>query len=310
MKMEIKMDNNWTKLTVKCKTEELDTVCAVVSMLDNGLMIEDYSDFSLNGMYGELVDESILSADTTHAAVSTFIPAEKSVPEYRAFLAERFSALEIDVEYDISGVSEDDWAENWKKYYKPVPLGRVTIVPAWEEYTAKPDEVVVKMDPGMAFGTGTHETTRLVIRLMQDKELSGKRVLDVGTGSGILSIAASKLGAKEINAYDIDPVAVRVAKENAEREGCTNITVGVSDLLRGVDKSGGKYDFCVANIVADIIIRMMPDISAYLTDGAPLVLSGIIAPRADEVKRVAKEYGYTVREEIFENDWVAMLLTK
>ena len=303
------MDNQWTKLSVKCKTEDLDQVCAVVGMLDNGLMIEDFSDFSFNGMYGELVDEKILEADKTSATVSIFVPAEKNVMEYRAYLVDRFNFLNISVSYDLSGVCEDDWAENWKKYYKPVPLGKVTIVPAWENYEAKPGEVVVKMDPGMAFGTGTHETTRLVLRLMQDECLEGKTVLDVGTGSGILSIAASKLGAEKINAYDIDPTAVRVAKENAEREGCYNVSVGVSDLLLGVDKSV-KYEFCVANIVADIIIRMMPDLSDYLTKDAPVILSGIIASRSDEVRECCRQCGYEIVKEISENDWIGLLISK
>ena len=164
------------------------------------------------------------------------------------------------------------------------------------------------MDPGMAFGTGTHETTRLVIRLMQDEVIEGKRVLDVGTGSGILSICASKLGAESCNAYDIDPMAVKVARENAIADGCHNITVGVSDLLRGVDLSGGKYDFCVANIVADIIIRMLPDVRSYVKCGAPLILSGIIGERADEVRASVIENGFTVEKEIKENDWVGMLV--
>jgi ribosomal protein L11 methylase PrmA len=135
----------------------------------------------------------------------------------------------------------------------------------------------------------------------------GSRVLDVGTGSGILSICASKLGAKSCNAYDIDPVAVKVARENAKDDGCDNITVGVSDLLKGVDKSEGKYDFCVANIVSDIIIRMMPDIHGYLKDGAPLILSGIIIDRADEVRASVREHGFTIEREEKENDWVALL---
>ena len=205
-------------------------------------------------------------------------------------------------------MSEDDWSESWKQYYKPIPLGKVTIVPAWEDYEAKDGEVIIKMDPGMAFGTGTHETTRLVMRIMQDEVKGGERVLDVGTGSGILSICASKLGALSCNAYDIDPVAVKVAKENAERDGCTNITVGVSDLLRGVDLSGGKYDLCVANIVADIIIRMMPDIRKYLKDGCPLILSGIINERADEVRACVTKLGFTIIREEKENDWVAIMV--
>ena len=301
------MAGNWTKITVTGKTADLDEICAVMSMLDNGLMIEDFSDFSLNGMYGELVDETILNADTETVRVSLFVPEEKNFLEYKSFLESRFLELGLTVTLTADGVNEEDWAESWKQYYKPIPLGRITIVPAWEDYTAKGDEIIVKMDPGMAFGTGTHETTRLVMRIMQDLIKGGERVLDVGTGSGILSICASKLGAKSCNAYDIDPVAVKVAKENAKDDGCDNITVGVSDLLKGVDLSEGKYDFCVANIVSDIIIRMMPDIHDYLADGAPLILSGIILDRADEVRASVKEHGFTIEREERENDWVGIL---
>ena len=304
------MAGNWTKLTATGKQKQLDDIVAVMSMLDNGLMIEDYSDFSFSGMYGELVDESILNADKDTVKVSLFVPEEKNLLEYTGFLTERFAALGIDAGITLDGVNEEDWAESWKQYYKPIPLGKVTIVPAWEKYDAKDGEVVIKMDPGMAFGTGTHETTRLVMKIMQDEIRGGERVLDVGTGSGILAICASKLGAKSVNAYDIDPVAVKVAKENALADGCENITVAVSDLLAGVDLSGGKYDFCVANIVADIIIRMMPDISKYLAPAAPLILSGIISMRADEVKASVEENGFTVVREERENDWLALMVKK
>ena len=297
----------WTKLTVTGKTADLDGICAVMSMLDNGLMIEDYSDFSLNGMYGELVDDTILNADRDTVKVSLFVPEDKSFIEYKEYLETRIADLGIDASISFEGVSEDDWAESWKQYYKPIPLGRVTVVPAWEKYEAKEGEILVRMDPGMAFGTGTHETTRLVMRIMQDELRGGERVLDVGTGSGILSICASKLGAASCNAYDIDPVAVKVARENAKDDGCDNITVGVSDLLAGVDLSGGKYNFCVANIVADIIIRMMPDISDYLEVGAPLILSGIIAPRADEVREAVRAAGFEIVREEQENDWLAIM---
>ena len=301
------MAGNWTKLTVTGRTPDLDGITAVMSMLDNGLMIEDYSDFSLNGMYGELVDETILNADPNTVKVSLFVPEDKSFIEYKEYLETRLTELGIEAEISFEGMNEDDWAESWKQYYKPIPLGRVTIGPAWEKYDARPDEVIIRRDPGMAFGTGTHETTRLVMKIMQDELRGGERVLDVGTGSGILSICASKLGAKSCNAYDIDPVAVKVARENAKDDGCDNVTVGVSDLLAGVDLSGGKYDFCVANIVSDIIIRMMPDISDYLADGAPLILSGIIEPRADEVRSSVKENGFTIIREEKENDWVAIM---
>ena len=301
------MAGNWTKLTAIGRTEDLDGICAVMSMLDNGLMIEDFSDFSLNGMYGELVDETILNADKDTVKVSLFVPEEKNLAEYRSYLDARFSSLSLDVKLECEGVNEDDWSSSWKQYYKPIPLGKVTIVPAWEEYDAKDGEVIIKMDPGMAFGTGTHETTRLVMKIMQDEIKGGEYLLDVGTGSGILSICASKLGAEWCNAYDIDPVAVKVARENAENDGCQNITVGVSDLLKGVDRSRGKYDFCVANIVADIIIRMMKDIKDYLKAGAPLILSGIIIDRADDIRACLASHGFTIIREERENDWVAIM---
>lgn len=304
------MAGAWTKLTVKAPTASLEDVSAVMSMVDSGLMIEDYSDFSLNGMYGELVDDAILNADRDSVKVSVFVPEEKNVFECRAFLEERLSVLSIAYEISLEGLSEDDWADSWKQYYKPVPLGRVTVVPAWERYEAKEDEVVIRMDPGMAFGTGTHETTRLVIRLMQDEQLRGKRVLDVGTGSGILSICASKLGAESCNAYDIDPVAVKVARENVRADGCDNVTVGTSDLLRDVDLSGGRYGFCVANIVSDIIIRMMPELENYITEDASVILSGIIEPRAEEVRECVKACGYRIVRELYENDWVGMLIAR
>ncbi len=302
------MAGNWTKLTATGKTADLDTISSVMSMIDNGLMIEDYSDFSLNGMYGELVDDTILNADKETVKVSVFVPEERSLAECRAFIVERFSYLGIEAEISVEGMREEDWAESWKQYYKPVHLGKITVVPAWEKYKPSPEEVVIRMDPGMAFGTGTHETTRLVLRLMQNEILGGERVLDMGTGSGILSIAAVKLGAASAAAYDIDPVAVKVARENARDGGCDNITVGVSDLLRGVDLSGGKYDICLANIVADIILRMLPDIHNYVKKDGKIILSGIIAPRAEEIREALGKHGYTIIKEENEHDWLAMLV--
>ena len=299
----------WTKLTVTGNVRDLDGISAIMSMLDNGLMIEDYSDFSLNGMYGELVDESILNADRDTVKVSIFVPEEKNLFEYRSFIDERLSTLGISATVGAEGLNEEDWSEAWKQYYKPVKLDRITIVPAWEKYEKSEGEVVVTMDPGMAFGTGTHETTRLIIREMQKLDLVGKRVLDVGTGSGILSICASKLGAGECFAYDIDPVAVKVARDNCKSGGFDNITVNVSDLLKNVDKSE-KYGVVFANIVAEIIIRMLPDLGAYITDSTPIILSGIIAPSESEVVSAAEKYGYEIISRMTENDWVSITIRK
>ncbi len=303
-------NNEWIKLTVRTTHRYLDTVCAVMSMLDNGLQIEDYSDISLSGVYGDLIDESILNADPDRVSVSLFVPAEKNISEYTAFLRERFGTLQIPVTVETEGIREEDWAENWKQYYKPIPLGKITVVPAWEQYTPAPGEKIIRMDPGMAFGTGTHETTRLVMELLQDEIHGGERVLDLGCGSGILSLCASKLGASFCAAYDIDPAAVQVARENIAADGADNIVCGVSDLLRSVDLSGGAYDVVVANIVADVIVRLLPDVGRYMTPGGRMIASGIIGCRAQQVRDAARQAGMRIVCEREENDWLAIVMQR
>jgi ribosomal protein L11 methyltransferase len=165
------------------------------------------------------------------------------------------------------------------------------------------------MDPGMAFGTGTHETTRLVIRLLEKYIKNGMRVADVGCGSGILAICASKLGANECKAYDIDPVAVKVANENIKDSGQSNVTCEVSDLLRQVDKSK-PYDVICANIVADIIIRMMPDVGAFMNNDSVILASGIIIERSEDVISAFDAHGFKVVERIDENGWCALAVMK
>ena len=302
--------NEWTKLTASADRGELEAITAVMSMIDSGLMIEDYSDIPLDGMYGTLVDESILSADRNRIAVSVFIPAERSVGDAVAFLRERFAASAIKAEISLEGVGEEDWAESWKQYYHPVPIGCVTIVPSWQEYDAKEGEIIVRMDPGMAFGSGTHETTRLATLLLQQTLKGGEVVLDVGCGSGILSIVASKLGASACYAYDIDPVAVRVARENVEADGAKNIYCDTSDLLMQVKTPRGGFDVAVANIVADILLRLAPDIGSHLHKGSAYIVSGIIASRLDDVRREMLSRGFAEETVISENDWYACLFRR
>ena len=297
----------WTKLTVRSARENLDVVTAVMGMLDNGLLIEDYSDFPFEtGMYGDLVDETIKNADVTRIAVSIFVSREKNLSEYVAFLRERFAFAGVDWEYECEGLCEEDWAESWKRYYQPIPLGAVTIVPAWWEYRAKDGEIVVRMDPGMAFGAGTHETTRLAVLLLEETVAGGEAVLDVGTGSGILAIVAEKLGAGAVRGYDIDPVAVRVARENAAANGVKNVAFGTSDLLASVETPEGGYDLAVANIVADVLLRMAPDLPGVLRPGARLICSGIIEPRLPELRAGMTAAGFREEKVVSENDWYAL----
>lgn len=304
---------DWTQLRVTVKTEDIDRTAAIMSMLDNGIMIEDYSDIEtgLKTCYGDLIDENILNADKSKGAVSIYIPDDKNYNDYTAFLRDRFAAEKIDAKIELIGVDEEEWSTAWKKYYHPIKVGeRLVIVPMWEKYDPAPGEIIVRMDPGMAFGTGTHETTRLVCGLIEKYLVPGQRMLDIGTGSGILAICASKLGAKECFAYDIDPVAVRVAKENVKDNGLDNITCGVSDLLRDVDLSGGQFDFATANIVADIIIRMSGDVGNYLKQGSYLICSGIIEQYENDVREAMQRGGFEIVECAKESDWVAMVCRK
>ena len=303
--------SEWTQIKVTVSLDRLDEAVAVMNMVSNYLQIEDYSDIDLKTCYGDLIDEAILNADKTIASVSVYVPVDNGVADTLSFLRERFGTLNPDAKITVSGVNEEDWANSWKAYYKPIKIGdRIVIVPAWEKYTAESDEIVVRMDPGMAFGTGTHETTRLVIKLLEKYIKGGERVADVGCGSGILAICASKLGAKECKAYDIDPVAVKVANENIKDSGLDNVTCEVSDLLKQVDKSKGAYDVICANIVADIIIRMMPDVGALMDEKSVILASGIIVERSEDVISKFNEYGFKIIERVDENGWCALAVQK
>ena len=177
-------DGQWIRIKVTSAVENLDTVCAVMSMISNGLQIEDYSDIDkqiLDGVYGDLIDESVLNADRTHASVSAYVPADKPTEHYTLYIKERLDASGVQANIELIPLCEDDWANSWKQYYKPVKIGeRLVVVPMWEDYCAKDGEVIVKMDPGMAFGTGTHETTRLCATMLEKYVTENSTVLDVG----------------------------------------------------------------------------------------------------------------------------------
>lgn len=305
------MSENWIQIKVSCKAEDVAVVESVMSMAGTGLMTEDYSDLDeiLSGVYGELIDESILNADRTHSSVSVFISQSSSPAEAELFIKERLTAEKIDFEISHCSVSEEDWADSWKQYYKPIRCGeRIVIVPAWEKFEPSPDDIVVLMDPGMAFGTGTHETTRLCASLLECYTKPGDRMIDVGCGSGILAICASKLGAAECVACDIDPQAVRVAEENTHLNNTPNVHCEVSDLVSEVKPE--LFDIAAVNIVADVIIRLAPDIGRYLTDDATLIVSGIICERAEETLSALDKAGFKPISERRENGWYAAALKK
>ena len=298
----------WLQIKVTVKTERLDELVALMSLIDSNLLIEDLSDIDLKTCYGDLIDEKILNADKSHASVSYFVPKDANIADDMAFLRDRLASCGFeDAKTEIIGLCEEDWANSWKEFYKPFKIGRIVIVPAWESYKAEDGEIIVTMDPGMAFGTGTHETTRLIIGLLQKYVKEGMSLLDVGTGSGILAICGAKLGAAPCRAYDIDPMSVRVANENIRESGlCDKITCDQSDLLKQVKNIAGGYDIICANIVADIIIRMTPDVSPFMSENTVLLASGIISERADDVVACFEENGFEIVERAEDNGWCAL----
>ena len=218
-------------------------------------------------------------------------------------MANLIDFLEKNIEgfsYSFEQIDNSNWGEKWKKSYKSFGIGeKILVKPSWEEIE-KTDKIVIEIDPKMAFGTGTHETTALCMAYVENEDLTGKTVLDIGSGSGILSILASKLGAKKVDACDIDPIAIESAKENIKINKTDNVSVFYSDLLSEVD---GKYDMIFANILAEIIVILLDDVDDYLNDEGILILSGIINPNAYLVKDKLREINYEIIDDIQDGEW-------
>ena len=301
----------WNELTVKVKTEDTaraSDVCTVIA--DMGIYVEDYSDLEnvvWNIAHVDLIEQELLERDRTHSLIHVYIKQEKDALECVEFIKARLDAEGIEYETSIVGVNEEDWANNWKQYYHTQRIGkRIIVTPSWEEYTPVEGEVQMRLDPGMAFGTGTHDTTRLCLELLEEVVTPETRILDVGTGSGILSVGGVLLGAPSALGVDIDPVAVKVADENAEINGVTDKTEFVCGDL--TDKVHGKFEIVTANIAADVIIRLLSTVKNYLLKGGVLIVSGIIDTRADEVENACHEAGFVTEKRLEHGGWVAIKL--
>ncbi|WP_282941446.1 50S ribosomal protein L11 methyltransferase [Paenibacillus sp. RC67] len=225
--------------------------------------------------------------------------------------------------YELKEVDDEDWANAWKQYFKPLRISeRLTIKPTWEEYNPGPEELIIELDPGMAFGTGTHATTSLCLKTLEKVIQGGEDVIDVGTGSGVLAIAASKLGAKHVLAVDLDPVAVSSATENTRLNGLeSNITIKLSDLLgvlRESEVAGSEVSLgvkvpvqvVVANILAEIILLFVKDVYDVLAPGGTYVVSGVIQSKQKDVEKGLAEAGFTVTEVHEDQDWVVIIARK
>lgn len=274
----------WTDIRItvpKPQAEEAEAIATVLA--DAGIYIEDYSDIETQVeeiAHVDLIEQELLDKPRDQVIIHMYLEPGASPAEMLAMLHARMEAANISCTIDTAGVEQEDWQNGWKKYYHPLEIGkRLAIVPSWED--EETDRVKLILDPGLAFGTGSHETTSLCLEVLDSVVKGGERVLDIGTGSGILAIAALKLGASTADGVDIDPVAVRTAGENAERNGVTNqLKVLVGDLS---DQASGKYQIITANIVANAILSLAPAVPALLAENGVFIASGIIDTRKDEV---------------------------
>lgn len=308
---------DWLEVTVRTNTAGADLISELlISAGAKGTSIEDRFDaFSepTDATQWDLIDPSVIEKMDEDTLVHAYFPAETTSRETIESLRARLAALTPEwLGFDagkraleIVNVREEDWAENWKKYYKPFRVGRHLVVrPVWEKYEPQAGDKIISIDPGMAFGNGTHETTSMCLGLVEDYIKPGDTVLDVGTGSGILAIASVLMGAQSALGIDLDPVAVRVANENIERNGLSGrVHAQVGDLVKGIDT---QADVVFANIIADAVILLSRAVRAHMKPGGVFICSGIILEREQDVLDALAEAGFTVDRIEHRGEWSAI----
>ncbi|MFR2271125.1 MAG: 50S ribosomal protein L11 methyltransferase [Clostridium sp.] len=308
---------NWTEVTIKTTTEAVEAISNILmEERCGGVMIEDPKDFLFqkkNELDWDYVEEEVFNKSGQDGVlIKTYIPEERNVLELIETVKARIALLPsfgLDIgegSVSLSNVNESDWANEWKKYYKPTKVGKKIVVkPSWEEYEKQEGDLIIELDPGMAFGTGTHETTSMCIRELENYVDETKTVFDIGCGSGILAIAAAQLGAKEVVAGDLDEVAVKVSKENCEINNVSyKVVVKHGSLFEVVDS---KADVIVANIIADIIKILAKDVSKFLKDDGVFISSGIILAKIDEVCQALEENGFEIVKVERLGEWSAIV---
>lgn len=308
---------DWLQITVHTTTEGSDIVSQVLMDAgSNGTSIEDRNDIQLNqrpeGQW-DILPESLAENMSEDVLVTGYFEADARAQDALSHIRDRLRVLnEMDLGMDLgkltvetSGLGDQDWAEYWKKQYKPFKVGsHMVIRPSWTEYQPADGEKVIEIDPGLAFGTGTHETTNLCVTLVEKYVKPGMKVIDVGTGSGILAIAAAHMGAASVLATDIDEMAVKVARENAEKNGfAQKIECRQGDLLKAVNEQG---EVVIANIIADVIIQFAEPVKKHVTPGSAFICSGIVAEREGDVRAALEQAGYQDIEVLHQGEWVAM----
>lgn len=299
---------DWTEVTITVNAKDVDKAGDIANMVvPYGIYIEDYSNLEEEAWeiaHIDLIDEDLLQKDRSKALVHIYISPEESPAEAVAFLRERYTAEGIENEICLDSCVEEDWINNWKQYFKPIPVGQKLLIrPTWEEVQDSGGRTVLDLDPGLAFGTGTHETTRLCMELLEQYVRPGMNVLDVGCGSGILSVAALLLGADKAVGVDIDELAVKTAVENAEINHVEDRFTGICGNL--TDQVTGTYDIVVANIVADVIIMLTKDVEQFMKPDTVYLMSGIIDTREQDVLAAVKQH-FTIIDRKEEKGWVAL----
>ena len=305
------MDGTWIEVRVITKSEALEPISGIFYSLDcKGVAIEDPEDIlgrEQGPLTWDFADINVLEHKGKVAVVKAYFAEEDNIEDVLEYVNERLTELkemgldlgEAKVEHEK--MHEEEWANTWKQYYKPTKVGeKIVVKPIWEEYEAKDGELVVDLDPGMAFGTGTHETTRMCIQSLEKYVKEDSTVFDVGCGSGILAIAAAKLGAKLAVGVDLDPVAVESSIENVGYNKLKNIEILHGNLVEVID---GKADIVVANILAEIICILTDDVKRVLKDGGVFITSGIIHDRVDMVCEKLEATGFEVMEKNRDGEW-------
>ena len=300
---------DWTEIQITIPARQVEEASAIAQMVvPYGIYIEDYSDLRTEApkiAHIDLIDEDLLAKDVNQAVIHVYISPEENPAEGIAFLTERLGQAGIPFSIGTVSVQEEEWATAWKKYYHPTRLGkRLVVCPSWESYEPAGEDVVITLDPGMAFGTGSHDTTRLCLQLLEEYAAPGKTMLDIGSGSGILAISAALLGCDKAVGVEIDEMAVRIAKENS----AINHTQDRVDFLCGdlVSRVEGSYDILCANIVADTIIRLLPDAAPFMKKDGVFIASGIIDQREGDVLAALEANGFQLVERRASGGWVAL----
>ena len=302
---------NWTEITVNVPQQYTETASAIANMtVPYGIYIEDYSDLEQGAWdiaHIDLIDEELITKDRKNSIIHIYISECDNAAEALEFLKERLTAEGVPFEVTSIGVDDADWNENWKKYFHTIEIGKkLAVVPSWESYDNKDNRTVLSIDPGAAFGTGTHATTSLCLGILDQSVVNGVKVLDIGCGSGILAIASVLLGADSALGVDIDAQSVKTATENAEINNISDkVEFIVGDLA---DKVSGKYNIICANIVADVIIKLLPDVGQFMKDDGILIISGIIDIRKEDVLSAVKQYGFDICLETYKDNWCAFVL--